>query len=249
MKNLVYLSMFLSTMLITFASCGSDFTQEDNPIEVKNDNQSFTIHVLYGEKDYYSQCELLGDSLIIEDQTLNSLIDNIFVNNNNVQTYLHPDGAIEYFDNKEKFQAKYPFEEIQGSEMEQTKIPKTKANYYDQFDGYAQMYADPNFEGLMVDAVNIYQRVPQQFTIPHDLFQKISSIKIYGSYDDPRVYSVLVCYDETSYQGYTLTTFAKKWAPHTIPDLRTIPCGKNGNWNDRICSVRFSVKIYDPFKP
>ena len=123
---------------------------------------------------------------------------------------------------------------------------KTKSNYYDQFDGYALMYADTNCQGTMQDAVNMYNRIPQKITIDHVLFQKISSIEVHCNYISvPGVKAVLECFDQTSWQGNSLIV-SGMWHQR-LEDLSKVPC-KNGTWNDRICSVIFNVKVYNPFQ-
>lgn len=243
MKNLISSSTFLLMILLNLVSCQSDLIQENGQNELKTKSEPFSIHVIYEEKDYYSLGYSLEDSLIIENQELKSMIDNIFTNNNAVQTYLHPDGTIEYFDNKEMLQNKYPLKDVNIDSINKMDTPKTKSNYYDQFDGYALMYDNVNFEGTMQDAVNMYNRVPQKFTIAYELFQKISSIEIHCKKVLPNVNSVLECYDQTASKGNCLL-LTTMWFMRF--DLNKIPCGK-GTWNDRICRVSFSVKEYQPF--
>ncbi len=246
MKNLISSSTFLLMILLNLVSCQSDLIQENGQNELKTKSKPFSIHVIYEEKDYYSLGYSLEDSLIIENQELKSMIDNIFTNNNAVQTYLHSDGTIEYFDSKEKFQTKYPFNEIDIAPMNKMDTIKTKSNYYDQFDGYALMYDEINRKGIMQDAVNMYNRVPQKFTIAHELFQKISSIEVHcNNISAPGVKAVLECYDQTSWKGNSLIV-SGMWHQR-LEDLSKVPC-KNGTWNDRICSVAFSVKVYNPFQ-
>ena len=86
MKNLISSSTFLLMILLNLVSCQSDLIQENGQSELKTKSESFSIHVIYEEKDYYSLGYSLGDSLIIENQELKSIIDNIFTNNNAVQT-------------------------------------------------------------------------------------------------------------------------------------------------------------------
>lgn len=241
MKNLISSSTFLLMILLNLVSCQSDLIQENGQNELKTKSEPFSIHIIYEGKDYHSQGKLLSDSLVIENQELNSLIDSIFKKNKEVQTYIHPDGTIEYFDNKEKFQAKYPLEEVELDSINKMDTIKTKSNYYDQFDGYAQMYENIGLQGIMQDAVNLYNRVPQKFTIDHSLFQKISSIGVYCNSDVPGVKSVLECYDQTSWKGNCLIVSGYI---QVLYDLNIIPCQK-GTWNDRISSVKFSVKVHN----
>ena len=239
MKNLISFSVFLLIAVFHFVSCESVDIQIDTSTLNDKFKQS-SIHVVYEGKDYYSQISYCEDSLIIEDSSLALLIDDLYSNNAEVQTLLHTDGALEYFDNKEIFKSKYPFYEKE-EELIDSVVTKS-LNYYDQFDGYAQMWIDPNYSGLMVDAVNIKGRIPQEYNLDSNCNNKISSIKVFLNSFEFSLKSKLECYENNSQQGACYTIYASLYAwPTEIQNLQTVPCGNNGNWNDRISSIRFSV--------
>ena len=62
MKNLISSSTFLLMILLNLVSCQSDLIQENGQNELKTKSEPFSIHVIYEEKDYYSQGYSLGDS-------------------------------------------------------------------------------------------------------------------------------------------------------------------------------------------
>lgn len=230
------------SFVLALFSCQNDLASFDGQDAVNNDIEAFSIHVIYEGKDFYSQCHLLNDSLIIEDNDLKVLIEKIYENNENVQTYVHQDGSIEYLINKEHFS-----ENMDLRKNDNDEFISSKAGYYDQFDGYALMWFDPDYSGLMIDAVNIYKRIPQQIHFSFSNTKKISSIEIYLNYEytviGENVASVLDCYDER--RNKLTLSCRNNFFPYRIPDLRKLPIGSS-TWNDRIVSVYFSVK--DPYK-
>lgn len=244
MKSLV-VKMLMICLTLGLYSCQNELPTSEEQNLVKNNIENFSLHVIYDNKDFYSQCLLLDDSLVIENKDLEVLIKEIYENNEIVQTYVHQDGSVEYLTNEDCV-----LEDVDQTVSKKDNILYSKSGYYDQFDGYALMWMDPDYSGLMIDAVNMYKKIPQNFNIPALYKGKISSIEIYLNYENlilgQNVASVLICYDKLNCRGNSLTlSCLYRSNPYRIPDLRKFPIGSS-SWNDRILSVSFSVK--DPFK-
>ena len=237
MKSLV-VKMLMICLTLGLYSCQNELPTSEEQNLVKNNIENFSLHVIYEGKDFYSQCHLLNDSLIIEDNDLKALIKGIYEDNDNVQAYVHQDGSIEYLIDEECLSEDVDFKESNNDEF-----ISSKADYYDQFDGYALMWMDTNYGGLMTDAVNIYKRIPQQIHFSYPEINNISSIEIYLNYENmvigQNVASVLTCYDNRD--NKLILSCRNRFFPYRIPDLRTFP-NDSSNWNDRIVSVSFSVK-------
>lgn len=240
MKGLMKKIFTLSLGLILI-SCQNDLPEDSMQNVVKSENESFPIHVVYEGNDYYSQCQLLGDSLVIENKDLRELLDNLFVKNDEVQTYVHSDGSIEYFDNRELFEKKYNLQNLKVVNDVRNIGTRSSDDDLKSSDGYAIVWEDQDYKGW---SMPFYEYIDGSSTMDHwDIDRpdndKISSLKVFTN----RIsyITVLDCYEDNNYKGKCLTVKAINMLyPECIPNLKKIPRGRK-NWGDAISSLRLSI--------
>lgn len=241
MRNVLQKSlMFLLISLLI--SCQSDLLNETKQNVNNNEVETFPIHVVYEGNDYFSQCSLLEDSLVIENDDLRTLIDEIFSKNDNVQTYVHGD-IIEYFDNRELFEEKYKF--MANSNISEGKgiVTRSGNDDYTNADGYAIVYEDDNYRGW---SMTLYDDIDKESTMDHwDIDKpdndKISSLKVHINILG--AYTRLECFEDNNYRGASIVFNAFQMGfPYYVPNLKKIPRGRK-NWGDAISSLRLSVIV------
>lgn len=250
MKRLFKVIPFI--IVVALISCQSELLNGDGYLQLKSlesneqklmrsDEEPFSIHVVYNGKDYYSQCKLLGDSLVVENERLKSMIESLFEENENMQTFVC-DGVIEYFDNEEDFYAKYKIEEPSSSSFVCTNIQTKDVDLYN-YDGYALVWEDDTYRGW---SMAFYDNFGGGSTMDHwDIDKpdndKISSVEVYVNVGAKM--ALLQCYEDNGYKGKCLSVSTSVWGvPNRIPDLKKIPRG-NKNWGDAISSLKFSIQI------
>lgn len=240
MKGLMKKIFTLSLGLILI-SCQNDLPEDSMQNVVKSENESFPIHVVYEGKDYYSQCQLLGDSLVIENEFLANLIDELFLKNENVQTYVH-DGVIEYFDNQELMESKY--ESLSRANVIESSNLSTRSDEdLKNADGYAIVWEDQDYKGWSMPFWANYGG-QDHWDIDKPDNDKISSLEVY--LNTVGMQSNLECFEDNGYKGLKLTvstsviTSSIIDGANRIPNLKKIPRGRK-NWGDAISSLRFSI--------
>lgn len=253
----VYLSVLIFFVL-SFFSCQKEFDssmmvecQQDIPVVMEKDSLDvFSLHIIYNNKDYYSQARSENDSLIIFDQSLLNLIDSLWENNSEMQTLVHEDGSIEYFENSQKLDAKYKFTKVQLSQKsDQKNTYSFDDDYSKNYDGHAHLWQHPDYKGW--DSYPIYANyggIPLEIGDMAADNDEISSIEVYNTYKGSvlGVGAVLECYADKYFDGGSLVVacFARNYV-HRISNLREIPYGRR-HWDNRISSYRFYMATSMP---
>lgn len=234
--------------LLVLISCQNDLIENNKESEVESELEVFPIHVVYNGQDYYSQCQLVNDSLIIEDEVLKNIIDELFLKNDNVQTYVH-DGVIEYFDNRESFENKYHILEYSNSDVNIGIITRSDEESMKAADGYAIVWEDKDYKGWNM---KFWEYKDGHSTMDHWNISKpdndkISSLEVH--LNTLGLYTHLYCYEDNNYEGACLIVSASipdnNWTYHgnCIPNLKKIPRGRK-NWGDAISSLRLTITDY-----
>lgn len=229
--------MFFFFLSLNFISCNNEIDIDNHEKRMIEQPESFTVNVKYKGANYTSICHLENDSLIYENVALGTLIDSLYVNNPNLNTYVHEDGLIEYIENTENILKPVLNENFNkiGTKSELTDYE------LEHLAGMAKLWEHPDYKGwhlpelIPKNLINAPAWGPKDLSIDND---KISSIEVFCNSLSCR--AILVCYEDPGFGGHTLTIKTIAGFVSRKADLSFIPFGKK-TWNDRISSYTFEV--------
>lgn len=211
---------------------------EVNSLDLTDSVEYYTLNVIYKNRKFTTECKLINDSTIIylNEEFENFYEENIKLNPNLV-TVINPDGSVEYFDNVDDSNEALQLQKIESSEI----MPLAEdAGYL----GLARLWDDVNFK----DRIRPYNASMTTGVIVNNLDtdeeehfnDKTSAIQVYYTGTNPDYCAVLNAYENKNQSGRKLVCIATLNKAHIHSNLKLIPCG-DGNWNDRISSLRFEI--------
>ena len=286
MRIQLKLILLLAISSIGIVSCTNDeditsFDQTDEEVMpvscqviAEEENDTFAVHALYKNTDYYSLAVLTNDSISYLDGRYKELME-IIGNISGSASFMHTDGSIEYFDSQEEFYAKYGIRELNEQEKsrclntERLNVPfrpsargivanhqNALAQMNDNDLVYAGVYDDTYYSDT-----HIFMHITDPYQIheyPHlksqSLNDKISSLVVLYNMNDPDLCAILTVWEDSNYntddhdRTKHRTNFVATYTnrTNTVGNLKKVSCfNAHDSWNDRISSLSFHIGYAD----
>lgn len=280
MKKQFKLALLFAISLTGLASC-TDYEEIASPVQtnilmpdsrqaMEEETDTFAVHAMYKNADYYSLAVLEGDSISYLDGRFNELMEKVEKISGSV-SFVHLDGSVEYFDSQEEFYAKYGIRDLNEQEksrclnverLNEPLIPSARGIVANYQNAIAQMNSnDLVYAGVYDDTyysdTHIFMHITDPYQIheyPHlksqRLNDKISSLVVLYNMDDRDLCAILTVWEDSNYntddhdRTKHRTNFVATYTNRTnnVGNLKKVSCfHAHDSWNDRISSLSFRV--------
>lgn len=249
----VYLSLFVALLTGLFScqqaedisflnSEKANFSVEENEI-IEND----MVRFLYKGKTYVSECQTIGENVIIQDEVVANLAEK-FSLNKTLATYIHSDGTLEYFDSSADLEASVFFE----------KSLATRAGFESKVtdSGVLTIFEDSKCKGdswkFTINSTTTHIELANLGDHWNDRISSIDMVCNYrvvsGNNPYPPLYNhgnkcIATFYEHENFEGGSVWFSVDPSYPssyiHYFKSLPLYP-GSSKNWNDRATSLKFS---------
>lgn len=240
--------------------------------EVETD--TFMVHAIYKDEDYYSVAVSRNDSIFYMDDSFNNLMARMEVASESA-SFVRTDGSIEYFDSQEDFYHKYGIRELTDEEMNRClNAERLNVTYRSGSRGivanhqaalaqmndddliYAGVYDDTYYSDthLFMHITDPYQLIEYPRLKNQGLNDKISSLVVLYNMSDKDLCAILTVWEDSDYntddhdRTKHRTNFVATYTnpTKTVGNLKNVPCfNAHDSWNDRISSLSFHLGYAD----
>ena len=235
----------LSLLLMGMFSCSQDdvLPEREDEKGLEPEVEYFNVHVIYQDKNYYSQCKIEGDKTYVLDEELQAFLDEIETRDYSV--IAHNDSTIEYYDSQEELLTKCGIGEVPKSLM-------TKAGPVAGDLACLELWDDTDFKDTYREFHIKDYNTPIDVTNlkDHGLNDKVSSLKVHNKLSDSNLIALLTVWEDIDFNSgdhdrkkHRMNFVAySSTAAAAFSNLKKIMCGNSGDsWNDRITSFSFHI--------
>ncbi|OAV76261.1 hypothetical protein Barb7_00039 [Bacteroidales bacterium Barb7] len=253
MKTFKFLFLF-GIISFIFSSCENDVS--DYSDSEKSESEFFTLNVTYKDISYNVPCELINDSIIFLDKEFNDLYYNEISLLPGLATLSKGDNVIEYYSSPDELLKKNNLAFIKGEEFTESNgevVTKstTVVTGGGTVVGELLLHDDKDFKDTYLKVSidpNTYYFIPHLRELGFN--DKTSSLKIKSYISSSTVYNgnrgsdlsiVMIGYEDNNDMSRTLCCSVGYGGSFEVSDLKKVPIGGGGNWNDKITGVVFRI--------
>lgn len=209
---------------------------------LESEVEYFTLHVIYQDENFHSQCKIVGDSTFVLDDKLKNFL--IHMEKQDYSMVAHNDSTIEFYNSQDEFLTKCGI----------TEIPKIITKAGPAAGDYAclELWDDTNYSDTYKDfhISDYYTSIDVGALKDYGLNDKVSSLKIHNKMSSSNLIAIVTVWEDSNFNHgdhdrtkHRMNFYATtSMTVNSFANLKQILCGSSGNnWNDRISSLSFHI--------